>query len=40
MINFKKLGVVLLDSTVIISGCATKDEQTNSNVKKKSKQFR
>ncbi len=37
MINFKKLGVVLLGSTVIISGCATKDEQTSSNVKKEIK---
>ena len=39
MINFKKLGVILLCSTVIINSCATKDEQTSSNVKKKSKQF-
>jgi len=37
MINFKKMGVLLLSSSLIVSGCATKNQNTNSNSKKEIK---
>ena len=35
--NFKKIGVLLLISSLIVAGCSTKDDHTNSNVKKEIK---
>ena len=37
MINFKQMGVLLLSSSLIVSGCATKNQNTNSTTKKEIK---
>lgn len=37
MKNFKKIGVLLLSSSLIVAGCSTKDGHTSSNVKKEIK---
>ena len=37
MKNFKKIGVLLLRSSLIVAGCSTKDHHTSPNVKKEIK---